>query len=92
VIKDCLASVARQTFPAEHLVIDGLSTDGTVEVLSDFAGPPSTLSWISEPDGGIYDAMNKGIALAKGDVIGFLHADDFYAGPRVLARLGVRGA
>ncbi|RKT45270.1 glycosyltransferase family 2 protein [Thiocapsa rosea] len=83
---DCLASVAGQTHAErEHLLIDGGSTDGTLAVLEAHRAGLAVL--VSEPDGGIYDALNKGIGLASGDVVGFLHADDVYADTRVLARV-----
>jgi len=86
VIGDALASFAAQTHvKREHVLIDGGSTDGTLEVLRAHLGPTMTL--VSEPDGGIYDALNKGIALAKGDVIGLLHSDDLFASPLVLAKV-----
>lgn len=76
-IVDTLRSVAEQTYPAvEHIVIDGNSKDGTIEVVRRF---PHVAKIVSEPDNGIYDAMNKGIAMATGEVIGFINADDFYA-------------
>jgi len=83
-IDDCLASVSSQVYPdREHVVIDGASRDGTLELLE---GKRSQLAvLVSEPDNGIYDALNKGIARATGDVVGFLHADDLYAHPGVLA-------
>lgn len=85
-IAQALASVRSQSWPqVEHIVIDGGSTDGTLEVLRAHAG--DLAAWVSEPDGGLYDALNKGLARASGDVIGFLHADDVYAGPEVLARV-----
>lgn len=76
-IGDTLASVAAQIGPeVEHIIIDGGSTDGTLEIVERFARPG--LRVLSGPDKGIYDAMNKGLALATGDAIGFLNADDFY--------------
>jgi glycosyltransferase involved in cell wall biosynthesis len=85
-IESTLQSVARQTYPdVEHVVVDGGSSDGTQEVISAYRGAISR--FISEPDHGIYDAMNKGIALATGDVVGFLNADDVYADDQVLARV-----
>lgn len=85
-IADCLASVAGQSYPdREHIVIDGVSSDGTLAILETHRAQLAVL--ISEPDRGIYDALNKGIAQASGDVIGFLHADDLYADPEVLARI-----
>jgi glycosyltransferase len=79
-----LDSVAAQSHPdVEHIVVDGGSVDGTRELLESRPG----LRWVSEPDRGLYDAMNKGWRLARGDVVGFLNADDVFAGPYVLARL-----
>jgi len=82
-INDCLDSVASQTWSnIEHVVIDGASTDGTVGLLEQRRN--SLAVFVSEPDKGIYDALNKGIARATGDVVGFLHADDIYADNDVL--------
>ena len=76
-IKDCLQSVASQTYKnIEHIIIDGSSTDKTMELVK---AAPSVTKYISEPDDGIYDAFNKGIKMAIGDVIGFLHSDDMFA-------------
>jgi glycosyltransferase len=83
-VADCLRSVASQTHPAEHIIIDGASTDSTLETVRRIS-PRSRI--LSQPDRGIYDAMNKGIALATGEVIGILNADDFYADPDVLERV-----
>jgi glycosyltransferase involved in cell wall biosynthesis len=86
VVGDCLASVAAQSYPrVEHVVIDGASTDGTLALLQAHYKQLAVL--VSEPDSGIYDAMNKGIDLAGGDVIGFLNSDDLYANVGVLARV-----
>lgn len=83
---DCLASVAQQEYAnREHVVIDGGSRDGTLELLTAHEQQLAVL--VSEPDRGIYDALNKGIARATGDVVGFLHADDVYAGPEALAHI-----
>lgn len=80
---DCLASVAGQTWlHRQHVVVDGASTDGTLDLLQAHRQQLAVLQ--SEPDRGIYDALNKGLALATGDVVGFLHADDLYAHPHVL--------
>ena len=85
-IKDCLDSVAQQTWPhREHVVIDGASQDGTLAILQSRRQQLSVL--LSEPDDGIYDALNKGIACCSGDVIGFLHADDIYAHSNVLEEI-----
>jgi glycosyltransferase len=69
----------------EHIVIDGGSTDGTLDVVHEHRTRIAKL--VSEPDRGVYDALNKGIAQASGDVVGFLHADDEYASPDSLARI-----
>jgi glycosyltransferase len=85
-IGDCLASVAGQSHGArEHIVVDGASTDGTVAALERHRRALSY--FVSEPDTGIYDALNKGVAQARGDVMGFLHADDVYADNGTLARI-----
>ena len=78
-----IASIQAQTYPyVEHIVQDGGSTDGTLDVLTQL-GLPSTFVR-SEPDKGIYDAINRGIARATGDVVGLMHSDDFYADDCVL--------
>lgn len=69
----------------ELIVIDGASTDGTREILAKYASKISVL--VSEPDAGIYDALNKGIGLATGDIVGFLHSDDLLADDEVVARV-----
>lgn len=85
-VADALASVrAQRGAEVEHLVIDGGSTDGTLARLRTARDELAVL--VSEPDGGIYDALNKGIRLATGDVVGFLHADDVYESPDSLARV-----
>ncbi|NND82612.1 MAG: glycosyltransferase [Gammaproteobacteria bacterium] len=85
-IEDTLQSLQAQTHPdVEHIVIDGASTDGTLAILQRHQNRISEL--VSEPDGGIYHAMNKGLALATGDVIGLLNSDDIYADNTVLAQV-----
>lgn len=75
-----ITSVANQKYNSyEHIIIDGASTDGTVELLSELKSQGKISHFISEPDKGIYDAMNKGVALAKGTYIGFLNSDDYYS-------------
>ncbi len=77
-LRDTLDSIATQTHQnIEHIVIDGGSADGTIDILQ--ARTSKITKWVSEPDQGIYDAMNKGIAMATGDIVGILNADDFYA-------------
>ena len=83
-IARALQSVVEQDWThIEHIVIDGASTDGTVRVIEQYL--TGIAQFISEPDRGIYDAMNKGLALATGDIICFLNADDFYASTNVLS-------
>jgi glycosyltransferase involved in cell wall biosynthesis len=80
---DAVRSLQNQTWPnIEHLVIDGASTDETLNVLYKCLDEHTIL--VSEPDDGMYHAINKGIALSSGDVIGLLHSDDFYADDYVL--------
>ena len=82
-ITDTLLSVASQSYPhVEHIIIDGASTDGTLKIIHEHASRNLVVK--SEPDHGMFDAMNKGLAMATGDVIGFLNADDVYADSRVL--------
>ncbi|MEM1183443.1 MAG: glycosyltransferase family 2 protein [Planctomycetota bacterium] len=72
-----IRSLREQTYPSiEHLLIDGASTDGTLDVIKSHAD--WVAAWSSEPDGGLYDAMNRGIASATGDIIAILNADDWY--------------
>ena len=77
-LADTIESVLSQTYPdVEHIIIDGGSADGTVKLIQDYAPRyGGRFRWISEPDGGIYDAINKGIAMATGDVVGVLNSDD----------------
>ena len=85
-IAEAIESVLAQDHPdIELIVIDGGSTDGTLDVVRRYAGRIAHL--VSEPDRGIYDALNKGVRLAGGDALGFLHADDRYADARALARV-----
>jgi glycosyltransferase involved in cell wall biosynthesis len=82
-IAGCIASVNNQTHNyIEHIIIDGASTDNTLEIIK--SAPSRVVKIISEPDNGIYDAMNKGISLATGDVIGILNSDDLYTDNNVL--------
>ncbi|MCK9381063.1 MAG: glycosyltransferase [Sulfuritalea sp.] len=87
-IAQALASVQGQTWKqVEHIVIDGASTDGTLAVIE--AQRDRLAALLSEPDNGIYDALNKGFALSSGDVVGLMHSDDFYADERVLERVAL---
>ena len=83
---DCINSVTSQTYDnIEHIVIDGASTDGTLSLLESKREQFGAL--ISKPDKGIYDAMNKGIKIATGDIIGILNSDDFYANNDILSKV-----
>ena len=90
-LADALDSVLGQTstpdapFDLEYIVVDGASTDGTLDVLAPYRDRIATL--ISEPDQGLYDAMNKGLRAASGDVVAILNADDVYASNTVLAQV-----
>jgi glycosyltransferase involved in cell wall biosynthesis len=85
-IGHALDSVEAQTLAdREHLIIDAQSTDGTVEEVQ--RRHSETIRLVSEPDSGIYDALNKGISLARGDIIGLVHSDDFLAHECVLERV-----
>lgn len=85
-LQQCIDSVALQTYPHKELiVIDGGSKDGTVDLLKENQG--KITYWISEPDRGIYNALNKGLAQAKGDWICFLGADDFFWNAQVLEQM-----
>ena len=76
-LEDTIQSVLNQSYDnIEYLIIDGKSTDGTLDIISKYKDKISKV--ISEKDNGLYDAINKGINLATGDVIALLHADDFY--------------
>jgi glycosyltransferase len=84
-------SVLSQSYKdVEYILVDGGSTDGTVELLADSQRSASNIRLVSERDRGLYDALNKGVRLATGDVIGFVHADDFLAGPDVLTHVAAR--
>ena len=85
-IKDTIDSVLNQTYGnIEYIIIDGGSIDGTVEFVQSYGD--KIARFVSEPDKGIYDAMNKGIALATGDIIGILNSDDFYIDELVIEKV-----
>ena len=82
-VAQAIKSVATQTYPqVEHLIVDGASSDGTMREVQKLAHPKMRM--ISEPDSGIYDALNKGVRNATGDVVGLMHSDDFFAHDKVL--------
>lgn len=85
-LEKCFQSVAAQCYPdIEHIVIDGGSSDRTLEIIQAYRNRIHQI--VSEPDRGLYDAINKGIILAKGDVIGILNADDEFASSNILTKI-----
>lgn len=83
-IKDCIDCITNQTIKPEHLVIDGDSNDLTLGTIKT---SKSVSKYVSEPDNGIYDALNKGIQLASGDIIGLLHSDDLLASNTIMEKI-----
>ena len=84
-IAESVNSVKQQTYSyVEHIVVDGASDDGTLSVVQGLAVDVKDFILISEPDNGLYDAINKGFSLSTGDVIGLMHSDDYFADDRVL--------
>lgn len=88
-LKDCIESVLNQTYAdVEYIVVDGASTDGTPHLIRSYESAfGGRMKWVSEKDAGLYDAMNKGIGMASGDVVGVLNSDDFFTTPFVLAQV-----
>jgi glycosyltransferase involved in cell wall biosynthesis len=85
-IKDAIDSVLGQTYEnIEYIIVDGASSDGTVEIVQSYGD--KITKFISESDKGLYDAMNKGIGLATGDIVGILNSDDFYIDNNVCERV-----
>lgn len=83
-IANCLDSVFSQTYPnIEHVIVDGFSNDGTLDIINSTNNKVSCV--ISEPDNGVYDALNKGIKFSSGDLIGFLHSDDIFASEEIIS-------
>lgn len=88
-LADTINSVLRQTYhDIDYWIIDGNSTDDTLKIIQSYESRfDNRLHWISEPDRGIYDAMNKGLAHCKGDVIGILNSDDFFSQDTVIEEM-----
>ena len=85
-IRDAINSVLSQTYKdIEYIIVDGASTDGTIEIIQSYGD--KIAEFISEPDKGLYDAMNKGINLATGDIVGILNSDDFYIDEYVIEKV-----
>ena len=78
-IKNCLESLMSQVYQnIEFIIVDNASTDMTIDLVTSFKLKNNRIKLISDPDKGIYDALNKGVSYASGDIIGFLHSDDIY--------------
>lgn len=84
-VSDCLKSIDTQTINCQHIIMDGGSIDNTLAEIE--RHPSQHRIVVSEPDQGMYDAINKGLKLANGDVVGILNSDDFYAGRDVLEKV-----
>jgi glycosyltransferase involved in cell wall biosynthesis len=85
-ISDTIKSVLAQKYPnIEYIIVDGCSTDGTIELINSFSKNIS--KFISEPDNGIYDAINKGIRLATGTIVGILNSDDYFFDNNVIEKV-----
>lgn len=88
-LRDTIASVLRQSYAeVEYIIVDGGSKDETLEIIREYEPRfGGRMRWISEPDGGIYDAMNKGISMSTGEIVGILNSDDFYTSDEILSKV-----
>ena len=87
-LKSCIDSVVMQDYGSiEYIIIDGKSSDSTTDIVNNYQATYSYIKMVSENDSGIYDALNKGLALATGDVIGFLHSDDLFPSNTIISEL-----
>ena len=88
-IEDTIKSVLGQTYPdIEYIVVDGYSQDSTMDIVRSYEPLfDGRMRWVSEKDGGIYDAMNKGIKMATGDLVGILNSDDYFTSNDVIERM-----
>jgi glycosyltransferase len=85
-LQECIDSVVQQTYSnIEHIVIDANSTDGTIEIIQQYSN--HIAKWVSEDDKGMYDAINKGMKMATGDIIGILNSDDILASKNVIKQI-----
>lgn len=91
-LRDTIQSVLSQSYPnIEYILIDGASKDNTVEIIKEYAPLfKGRMRWISEPDKGLYDAMDKGIRMATGDIVGIINSDDYYHRTDVIAQVAER--
>lgn len=88
-LRDTIQSVLSQSYPdIEYIIVDGLSKDNTVELIKEYKPLfNGRLRWVSEKDSGLYDAMNKGIRMATGDIVGIINSDDYYHRKDVISRV-----
>ena len=87
-LKSCIDSLVMQDYKSiEYLIIDGKSSDSTFEIVNNYQATYSYIKLISENDKGIYDALNKGLSMATGDIIGFLHSDDLFPSNTIISQL-----
>ncbi|CDF80619.1 glycosyltransferase (GT2) [Formosa agariphila KMM 3901] len=87
-VGDCLQSVLNQDYKdIEYIVIDGASKDDTLNIINEIQQKHENVISVSEPDKGIYDALNKGIEKASGNIVGFLHSDDFFASNQTISNI-----
>ena len=88
-IGEAIASVLNQDYPdIEYIIVDGASTDGTVERIREaIAGHEKCVKYVSESDGGLYDALNKGVRMATGDIVGVCHSDDVLFTPHIISHV-----
>lgn len=88
-IRDTFESILNQTYQdIEYVIVDGGSVDLTISIIKEYQSRfNGRMRWISEPDNGIYDAMNKGIQMATGDIIGILNSDDYYIHSNVIEKI-----
>lgn len=78
-VEQTIESVLKQTYSNfEYIIVDGASTDNTLNIIRKYAGIDNRIKYITEPDRGIYDAMNKGIKMSTGDIVALLNSDDYY--------------
>jgi glycosyltransferase involved in cell wall biosynthesis len=92
-LDETIASVLSQEYRNfEYIIVDGGSSDGTLDTIKESARKDDRIRWVSEPDRGIADAMNKGVLLATGDVLAHLHSDDRYVDASVLSRVATEFA
>lgn len=86
-LRDTVESVIKQEYAnIEYIIVDGVSKDNTIEIIKEYA-LLYPIKWISEADNGLYDAMNKGIQMATGDIIGIINSDDFYVDEKVIGEI-----